>query len=85
MDVQTIFKRYELKYLLTKEQKDRLLEKLQENLIPDPHGETTIRNIYFDTENYQLIRRSLENRFIRKSCGFAATARRIRTARCLWS
>ena len=27
MDVQTIFKRYELKYLLTKEQKDRLLEK----------------------------------------------------------
>ncbi len=60
MDVQTIFKRYELKYLLTKEQKDRLLEKLQENLVPDPHGETTIRNIYFDTENYQLIRRSLE-------------------------
>ena len=60
MDVQTIFKRYELKYLLTKEQKVRLLEKLQENLIPDPHGETTIRNIYFDTENYQLIRRSLE-------------------------
>ena len=61
MDVQTIFKRYELKYLLTKEQKDRLLEKLQENLIPDPHGETTIRNIYFDTENcavfllYQLL------------------------------
>ena len=38
MDVQTIFKRYELKYLLTKEQKDRLLEKLQENLVPDPHG-----------------------------------------------
>lgn len=33
MDVQTIFKRYERKYLLTKEQKERLMEPLSE---PDP-------------------------------------------------
>ena len=50
MDVQTIFKRYELKYLLTKEQKDRLLEKLQENLF-------RIRMVKRPSEIFILIRR----------------------------
>ena len=60
MDVQTIFKRYERKYLLTKEQKERLMERFQEKLAPDQYGKTTIRNIYFDTEHYRLVRRSIE-------------------------
>ena len=27
---------------------------------PDPYGRTTIRNLYFDTDRFRLIRRSLE-------------------------
>lgn len=29
-------------------------------MLPDKYGRTTIRNIYFDTDDYRLIRRSLE-------------------------
>ncbi len=60
MAVQTIFKRYELKYLMTREQKDRLMENIQDRLAPDRYGKTIIRNIYFDTAFYQMIRRSIE-------------------------
>ncbi|MBE6568826.1 MAG: polyphosphate polymerase domain-containing protein [Ruminococcaceae bacterium] len=57
---QTVFKRYELKYLLTTEQRDRILSVMQEHMTPDKYGRTTIRNLYFDTDTYLLIRRSME-------------------------
>ena len=60
MAYQAVFKRYELKYLLTAEQKERLLQVMQPYMALDQYGRTTIRNIYFDTENYRLIRRSIE-------------------------
>lgn len=60
MDYQTIFKRYEIKYLLTKSQQRALLEVMRPYMVPDHYGHTTIRNIYFDTDSYQLIRQSLE-------------------------
>ncbi len=60
MATQTIFKRYELKYMLTLEQKKRLCEIMANYMIPDEKGSTTIRNIYFDTDSYLLIRRSIE-------------------------
>ena len=60
MAYQTIFKRYEFKYILTKEQKQRVLSMLQTHITPDKYGRTTIRNLYFDTDNYRLIRRSIE-------------------------
>ena len=60
MAYQAVFQRYELKYLLTKEQKERILEAIQPYMCLDKYGRTTIRNIYFDTENYRLIRRSIE-------------------------
>lgn len=60
MDIQTTFKRYEIKYILTKQQKDELIGLLEEYMIPDTFGETTIRNIYFDTDTYRLARRSIE-------------------------
>ena len=60
MGFQTVFKRYELKYLLSREQKERILSVMTSHMAPDRYGRTTIRNIYFDTENYRLIRRSLE-------------------------
>ncbi len=60
MAYQSVFKRYELKYLLTKEQKDAVLAAADKYMQLDKYGKTTIRNIYFDTENYRLIRRSME-------------------------
>ena len=60
MAFQTIFKRYELKYMLTFEQKKQVLEEISPYMELDQYGRTTIRNIYFDTDSYQLIRRSIE-------------------------
>lgn len=60
MAYQMIFKRYELKYLLTAQQKDAVIQAIEQYMALDRYGRTTIRNIYFDTENYRLIRRSLE-------------------------
>ena len=60
MAVQTVFKRYELKFLLTAEQKKRLLPEIEQHMQLDKYGRTLIKNLYFDTDTYRLIRRSLE-------------------------
>lgn len=57
---QTVFQRYELKYLITHAQKERVLSRIIQYTVPDSYGRSVIRNIYFDTDNYRLIRRSLE-------------------------
>lgn len=54
------FKRYELKYMLTLRQKERLLQAMAPYMALDEYGRSGIRNIYFDTENYRLIRQSIE-------------------------
>lgn len=60
MAYQTIFKRYELKYLLSRWQKERLIASMRPYMELDRFGHSTIRNIYYDTDTYRLIRRSLE-------------------------
>ncbi len=60
MSYQSVFKRYELKYMLTLEQKQRIVEVMNNYMALDKYGRTTIRNIYFDTDNFRLIRRSIE-------------------------
>ena len=56
----SVFQRHELKYILTREQKQHMLEAIEPYMSLDKYGRTTIRNIYFDTDNYRLIRRSIE-------------------------
>lgn len=60
MSYQTIFKRHELKYILTNKQKDIVFKAMKPHMSLDKYGRTTIRNLYFDTDNYRLIRRSIE-------------------------
>lgn len=60
MAYQTVFKRYELKYMLTQAQKAKVLEAMAPHMALDKYGRTTIRNIYFDTDSYRLIRHSIE-------------------------
>lgn len=60
MAYKAVFKRHELKYILSKEQKEHILKSVEPYMKLDEYGRTTIQNIYFDTENYRLIRRSIE-------------------------
>ena len=60
MAYQSIFERYEIKYLLTRGQKERIVDAMAPYMQPDPYGRTTIRNVYYDTSDYRLIRRSIE-------------------------
>ena len=60
MAYQNIFKRYEIKYMLTHAQKEQVLRAMQPHMALDKYGRTTIRNIYFDTDSYRLVRRSIE-------------------------
>ena len=60
MAYQTVFKRYELKFLLTKAQKEAVLAAMAPYMSLDKYGRTLICNLYFDTDDYRLIRRSIE-------------------------
>ena len=60
MGYQSIFQRHEIKYLITREQMGLILQELDLHLRPDAYGPSTVRNLYFDTDSYRLIRRSLE-------------------------
>lgn len=60
MAYQAVFTRCELKYMITHAQKQRLLEVMAPYMALDKYGRTIIRNIYFDTPDYRLIRRSIE-------------------------
>lgn len=60
MSFQTVFKRYELKYILTTEQKQKIIQAISPYMELDKYGRTTIRNIYYDTDNFRLIRQSIE-------------------------
>ncbi|MBQ9414975.1 MAG: polyphosphate polymerase domain-containing protein [Clostridia bacterium] len=54
------FQRTEKKYLLSEAQYRGLLDVLTEHMTPDEYGQYTICNIYYDTPDSDLIRRSIE-------------------------
>lgn len=60
MAYQAVFKRYEIKYKMTGKQRAAVLEAMFPHMRLDNFGHTTIRNIYFDTDTYRLVRRSIE-------------------------
>ena len=55
-----IFERIEKKFMLTSDQFDKLQPILDKHMSPDKFTDYTICNIYFDTDNFQLIRTSIE-------------------------
>ena len=59
-EIQSCFERYEKKYLLTREQYLAVKSGMAAYMKPDGHPRYTICNVYYDTENYDLIRASLE-------------------------
>ena len=54
------FQRSEKKYLLDQKQYRKLLELLKDRIVPDHFHHSDLRSIYYDTDSYELIRRSIE-------------------------
>lgn len=59
-DYQSTFRRVEMKYVMSPEQKQAVLDVLDGRMAVDSYGRTEIRNIYYDTPDFILARRSIE-------------------------
>lgn len=60
MGYQYVFRRYEIKYWLDRRQYDEMCKRMENYMQPDGYGHSTVCNVYMDTPDYRLIRRSLE-------------------------
>lgn len=60
MGYESVFRRYEVKFFLNREQKELLMKTMAQYMRPDRFPSATIRNVYWDTDSFRLIRRSLE-------------------------
>lgn len=60
MQVQNHFKRYEIKYLLSEEKYEKVRHAIEDRTVTDEYGKNTICNIYYDTPDSRIIRRSIE-------------------------
>lgn len=58
--IQNCFKRYEKKFLLTRAQYEAVKAGIEGHMEPDAHANYTICNLYYDTDDWQLIRESIE-------------------------
>ena len=58
--IQSCFERYEKKYMLTPDQQRFLLDGMRPYMQADDYGEYTICNVYYDTDDWQLVRASIE-------------------------
>lgn len=59
-EIQYSFARYEKKYFLTPQQQAAVLEGLRPYTQPDEYGSYSICNLYYDTDDWRLIRASIE-------------------------
>lgn len=55
-----VMKRYELKYIISREQEEFFKERIKEHMAPDTFGLTTIATLYYDTPDHRLINSSIE-------------------------
>ena len=53
--LETTFKRIETKYIVSKDKLDKLIQDLKEYLVEDDYPISTISNIYFDTEDFDVL------------------------------
>lgn len=55
-----VFRRKEIKYLLTLQQRQALESVLRQHMVPDEHRESLVCNVYYDTPDSRIIRKSLD-------------------------
>ena len=59
-DIQLTFKRYEKKYIIKPGQYEAFRRELESHIVPDRFFSSTVCSLYYDTENFALIRNSIE-------------------------
>ncbi len=59
-ETQLSFKRYEKKYLLSREKYLELWSQLESRLMPDQFFQSTVMSLYYDWDDFRLIRSSIE-------------------------
>ena len=59
-ETQLSFKRYEKKYLLSREKYGELWPQLEPRLMPDEFFQSTVLSLYYDWDDFRLIRSSIE-------------------------
>ncbi len=60
MEVKNLFERTEKKYIITAAQQHELMRRIGAHLTEDAYPRSTIRSLYFDTDDYRMIRTSIE-------------------------
>ncbi len=60
MAFKTVFRRREIKFVISEEQYKFLLPYLDNYMRPDTYGKSVVQSLYYDTPSKRLIRRSLE-------------------------
>lgn len=55
-----IFKRVEKKYIISKAQREALFSRIKEHVVGDEFGRSTICSAYLDTDDYRIIRASID-------------------------
>ena len=58
--IQYSFQRFEKKYLVTSDLRDEIVDYIKPYMKPDKYDKYTLCNLYYDTDTYDLIRRSIE-------------------------
>ena len=64
--IETSFKRIETKYIVAKDDVKDLIKDLKEYVVEDDYPTSTISNIYFDTENFDVIQDALAKQHLRE-------------------
>lgn len=54
-----VFRRKELKFILDSRQRERVEQELAKRMVPDQYGRSTVCSLYYDTDDFRLIRHSL--------------------------
>lgn len=65
-DFQTVFRRYERKFLMNPAQFEALQAFLRARMVPDQYGKSKVCNLYYDTPDFYLIRTSIEKPFYKE-------------------
>lgn len=64
--LETKFKRIETKYILTKDERDAILSDLKEYMVEDDYPTSSIMTIYFDNENFDMIKDAIAKKNMRE-------------------
>ena len=66
-----MMQRYEMKFILTKDQLVAFKNALNGHMEVDQYGKTSIASIYYDTPDYYLVRTSLEKPVYKEKIRFS--------------